>query len=106
MTYEKCKPLDNDDRRFWVIGIAFADDESDETVKTVVSEVLSMDTLVPGLMTAKAVYRKVVRFHDEKYVLERLISMLIGKSIIYKSPKSNYKITRHSENTYTIMSDF
>lgn len=101
MKYEKKTPFRTDDHRFWVLGIAFADDESDETVETVVSEVLAMDTLVPGLMTAKAVYRKIVGFYNFEYVLERLISMPIGSSFKYKSD-NNYTITRYSESTYIL----
>lgn len=95
MKYERTQGAYDKQREvFRVIGICFENGTPDEEVEAIVAEVLSMETLAPGLMTAKALYRY-MKCLDE-YVLERMLTMPVGSSFIY----TDKKITRWSERTY------
>lgn len=77
-----------------VIGVCFEDNASDAFIEEVISEVMSMETIAPGLMTAKALSRYMESL--DEYFLERMAAMPIGSSFNYKG----CKITRWSDHTY------
>lgn len=95
MKYEKNQTaVDKERGIIRVIGICFEENASDVLIEEVISEVFSMDTLAPALMTAKALslYMKSL----DEYFLARMEAMPIGTSFNY----NDCKITRWGEHTY------
>lgn len=95
MKYEKTQDaIDKKRGVVRVIGICFEEDANDAFIEEVISEVMSMDTLAPGLMTAKALSRYMESL--DEYFLERMAIMPISSSFNYMGSK----ITRWSDHTY------
>lgn len=80
-----------------VLGVCFEDSVTDAEVDSVMDEVMTMKTLAPGLMTAKAL-AKCLKVSDE-YVLERMLTMPEGSYFNYEGTR----VTRWGEYTYNMV---